>query len=379
MQQVLYTVPGLNLPIYGYGTMLFLAFVFCTWLAARLGKRDGIPREAFQDLSIWLFVFGILGARLTYFIQYRSNFASVAQIIAIWDGGLVFYGSLPGAVFGYFLAYRFQLKKYGINHWRMADIVAPCLCLGLALGRLGCLLNGCCYGNVACTDGCPAIHFPMASPPRFEMVARGYQSAAGFVLEHVDNPSEPAIVYAVTPNSPAAKAGLKEHDRIVKVNDQNTPAFSDVYKAFSSEPHIGWPRGQNALYLEVTDPQGSPRDLGPFYPYTIGLHPTQLYETISMVLLMFALLAYFPLRRYEGTVMVAWMYGYGVHRFLNEMLRTDTAPVAFGMTLSQNISLLILVGGTVLLFAARLRKPVDPNTPPATSPPETASLPPATA
>ncbi|MBX9678135.1 MAG: prolipoprotein diacylglyceryl transferase [Gemmataceae bacterium] len=375
MQQVLFRVPGLDLPIYGYGTMLFLAFVLCTWLAARLGKRDGIPREAFQDLSIWLFVFGILGARLTYYFQYRDRFQNFAQITAIWDGGLVFYGSLPGAVFGYFLAYRFQLKKYGVSHWKIADIVAPCLCLGLALGRVGCLLNGCCFGNVSCTDGCPALYFPMASPPRFAMVERGYQSAAGFVLETVNRPKEePAIVYAVSPGSPAEEAGLRPGDRIVQVNTRQTPAFADVYAAFTSD----WPRGQNALYLEVKNQSGEARVVGPFYPQSIGLHPTQLYETISMVLLMFALLAYFELRRYEGAVMVAWMYGYGVHRFLNEMLRTDTAPVAFGMTLSQNISILILISATVLLLIARTRRPVDPNAPTEPAAPSAVELPPAT-
>jgi len=355
MQQVLFHVPGLNVPVFGYGTMLFMAFVLCTWLASKLGQRYGIPRAAFQDLSIWLFVFGILGARLTYYFQYRNSFTSFGQIIAIWDGGLVFYGSLPGAVLGYALAYRTQLRKYGVSHWKMADIVAPCLCLGLALGRLGCLLNGCCYGNVACTDGCPAIHFPLASPPRFAMVERGFQSPAGFVLEDSETP----VVLAVSPHSPVAEAGLRPGDTIVQVNGRETASTTAVYAAF-----LDWPRGQNHLTLEVRGGNGQVRDIGPIYPLTIGLHPTQVYETVSMVLLMFVLLAYFPLRRYEGSVMVAWMYAYGVHRFLNEMLRTDTDPVAFGMTLSQNISIVILICATVLLLIVRSRPPIGPNAAP---------------
>ena len=91
-----------------------------------------------------------------------------------------------------------------------------------------------------------------------------------------------------------------------------------------------------------------PVTIGPFRPLTLGLNPTQIYETISMVLLLFFMLSYYPLKRYDGSVMVFFMLGYGVHRFLNEMLRTDTDPVAFNMTLSQNISIVVLIAGLVL-------------------------------
>src|SRR5437868_15455551 len=107
MRQVLFHLPlhlvGLpDIPIYGYGAMLFVAFVFCTWLACRLAAREGIARERIQDLAIWLFVCGIAGARITFMIQYG---VPVWQFFKIWDGGLVFYGSAIGGAVGYFLAY----------------------------------------------------------------------------------------------------------------------------------------------------------------------------------------------------------------------------------------------------------------------------------
>jgi prolipoprotein diacylglyceryltransferase len=67
-----------------------------------------------------------------------------------------------------------------------------------------------------------------------------------------------------------------------------------------------------------------------------------------MGLLTFFLLSYYPFKRRAGSVMVFFMLGYGIHRFLNEMLRTDNDPVALGMTLSQNISLIVIAAGVVL-------------------------------
>ena len=104
----------------------------------------------------------------------------------------------------------------------MADILAPCTALGLCLGRVGCLLNGCCYGNVACPD-CPQVAFPLSSQLRFAMVTKGYQTVAGFTFTD-DSPK----IGAVEPNSPAKQAGLKPGDIIVKIDDKPVSRTSDV-------------------------------------------------------------------------------------------------------------------------------------------------------
>ncbi len=339
-----------EIPIYGYGTMLFLAFVFCTWLAVRLGRREGISKKRVQDLAVWIFISGVIGCRAVFMIQYHENYSSPLEFFKLWDGGLVFYGGPIGALIGYFIGYFLWFRADHISNWKVADLIAPCAALGLALGRVGCLLNGCCYGNVAC-ESCPHISFPISAPAVETMVKRGYQTMAGFTLDTAtaDSLRRTNIVRSVEPGSQAELAGLKPGDEIVKVNgSEKIENYYDLEKVLLP-PY--WPRGETELRLTVMrrGTQGEiPINIGPFRPLSIGLNPTQIYETISMVLLLFFLLSYYPLKRYDGSVMVFFMLGYGVHRFLNEMLRTDTEPVAFNMTLSQNISIVVLIAALIL-------------------------------
>ena len=320
-----------DLPLYGYGLLLFLAFLTCNWLGQRLCRKQGIDPRFIPDLMIWLFVAGIAGGRLVFVVHYWDNFAEDRlQIFKLWDGGLVLYGALFGGALGYFAYDFFVLQKAGVSKWKMLDVVAPSIALGVALGRIGCLCTGCCFGNVACPD-CPAIHFPYGAPAYKTMARqRAVQTSFGFLLAE-----RGMQVVAVEPGSNAETAGLKPGDVLIEVNDVRVRSLEDV--AALPPPY------KFGVFRE-----GRTVTLTPFAPTSIGLHPTQIYETISMGLLLFFLLSYFPYRSREGELMVYLMLGYGVHRFLNEMLRTDTDPVAFGLTLSQNISVGILIGGAIL-------------------------------
>jgi phosphatidylglycerol---prolipoprotein diacylglyceryl transferase len=341
------------LPVYGFGFMLCVTFIVCTWMTSRRAEKEGIPKERVQDLALWIFLGGIICARITFMIQYGRP---LTEFFNIWQGGLVFYGSAVGGLLGYIGAHHFIIRKYNLSSWKMADIIAPALAIGLCLGRVGCLLNGCCFGNVATCEYCAKIAFPLSAPSRFDLVEKGLQTAGGFTIAS----DLPVTVGAVAEDSPAWEAGLRPGDHILKIRDFHKPGDDQpIEEYFDADPEkltsfwnclvIDWPRGKTDLALTV-ERDGKTLDLDPFKPLTLNLHPTQIYESISTLLLFFLLTAYYPFRRHDGEVMVLFILGYAVHRFLNEILRNDTKPVALGMTLSQNGSILFFAVGLFLAW-----------------------------
>ena len=232
--------------------------------------------------------------------------------------------------------------------------------------------NGCCYGNPAASDE-PSIHFPLLTAPARDILVDvkpddekhyALQSPVGFRPRPAELGAAddvPMIVEQVEPGSAAAKSGLMPGDKILKVKmlDEWHPP-----SAFWSRLNNDWPRGRNELQF-IVDRNGQELELPPFIPRTIGLHPTQVYETISMFLLLFLLLSFYPFRRHDGEVFVLLMVGYAFHRFLNEILRTEPVE-GFQMTLSQLISVGVLVTALAMEIYLR-RKPALQNQPPPTS------------
>lgn len=348
MQQILFHIPIIGIPVYGYGLMLFFAFLGCNWLAQRMCRREGIDPALIPDLVIWLFVVGIAGGRLVYVIVSWNTFPTWQRMFALWDGGLVLYGALLGGITGFLTYYYFIMYKHGVSKWKMLDVIAGSVALGVALGRIGCLFTGCCYGNVAC-DARPAIHFPVSSAPWTDMVDRGHQTQYGFLLREGS-----LIVAVVEPGTDAENAGLQSGDELVSVNGKPILFHQQIAEEAAK---------QITLAFQVRR-AGDNVALTPFTPRSIGVNPTQIYETISMILLLGFLLSYHPYKRRDGELMVYLMIGYAVHRYLNEMLRTDTDTVAFGLTLSQNISLAMLMIAAILAFVVWRRGPIAPPAPP---------------
>jgi len=150
-----------TLSIHWYGVMVALGFLAGLWTAGRRGLGAGIAAEKIADLGPWLLIGAIAGARTLHVISYwHESYAGkpIGEIFAVWHGGLVYYGGLIGASLACIVYVR--LKKLPL--WKMADILAPSIALGYVFGRIGCLLNGCCYGR-AC-DLPWAIHFPAGNP-----------------------------------------------------------------------------------------------------------------------------------------------------------------------------------------------------------------------
>ena len=260
MWQVIYTIPLFGgIKIFGYGTMLFLAFLASTNLAGRRARREKLDPEVIYDLALMVFLGGLIGARTFYVIQYWGDKVhTLKDAFKIWEGGIVLYGSIIGgtiAFFGYRLLRPFPLRPF-------LDVVAPALALGIAIGRFGCYLNGCCFGDVCNLPW--AVKFPEPSPP--------------------------------------------------------------------------W-AAHHAAHLISGDAR-----------FSLPVHPTQLYSVVDGLLIMSLLLAYFPLRKRDGQVMALLMMTYPITRLLIEYLRSDELVFFAGMTISQNISIVLLACGALFWY-----------------------------
>jgi len=143
------------LHFYSYGLCLAVALGLSIYLYARdVGKyiapkmgltfQDGIQKTF--DLGTWVIICSILGARIFYVMENHVEFQNGRWLDAfkVWQGGLVFYGGLFGALIAAFVWMR--KEKWPLDY--SFDLVAPYILLGHAIGRVGCFLNGCCYGIV---------------------------------------------------------------------------------------------------------------------------------------------------------------------------------------------------------------------------------------
>jgi len=162
----------LALRVYGYGLMLVLGFLLAIYLAQRRARRAGEDGEAVARCGMLALVGGIVGARLAYVIQqtrHGVSYNSIGDIFNITSGGLIYYGGVILATLMVLLYLRF--KRLPIR--RYLDILAPSLMFGLAFGRAGCLLNGCCYGGQCDASWALATSFPMYSKPLLKVHRSG--------------------------------------------------------------------------------------------------------------------------------------------------------------------------------------------------------------
>ncbi|MBI3865350.1 MAG: prolipoprotein diacylglyceryl transferase [Planctomycetia bacterium] len=256
------------IPVYGYGTMLFVGFLGSAMIAARRLRKEGVDGEIAWDAAMWIFVCGILGSRLFYVVQYHSRFfgpdpitgkartawETLVALVNLPDGGLVLYGGLAFAPLAFYVYSRYR----GIRPLAFADIAVTSLFLGVMFGRLGCLLHGCCFGSVS--DVSWAMTFPAKSVPFEALVARG-------------------------------------------LIDESATC-------------------------------------------SLPLHPAQIYDALSGLLLALFTWAYYPHRRWTGEVLALGWIAYPINRFMIEFLRSDE-PGQFGtsLTIAQWFSMGLFAGG----------------------------------
>ncbi|WP_102344897.1 prolipoprotein diacylglyceryl transferase [Bacillus sp. Marseille-P3661] len=145
------------LTIYWYGVIIAFGAILGLWLATRESVRRGLPKETFVDLVLYAIPIAILSARAYYVIfQWDYYSQNPGDIIKIWEGGIAIHGGLIGAILtGYVFA-----KKRGISFWKLADIGAPSILLGQAIGRWGNFMNQEAHGAEVTRAYLEGLHLP---------------------------------------------------------------------------------------------------------------------------------------------------------------------------------------------------------------------------
>ncbi len=130
--------------IFTYGVFVASGFFVAIVLAGWQAKAEGLDQEKVLDLCFYILVAAILGARLLYvLVEYKYFSANPLEIFKFWKGGLVYYG---GLILGALVSF-FYMRKHNMPVWKVADVIAPSLAIGQAIGRWGCFFAGCCYGK----------------------------------------------------------------------------------------------------------------------------------------------------------------------------------------------------------------------------------------
>jgi phosphatidylglycerol---prolipoprotein diacylglyceryl transferase len=170
-----------SLKIYSYGVFVAIAFLSALWVSGREIARQGLDREKFFDMGFWVFLSAIAGARLFHVLVYRrGDEEAPTEIFKLWNGGLVFYGGFIAAT----AACIVFLRRNRMPFLPVADASSLGIALGLALGRLGCVSAGCCFGKptslpwaVTFTD--PACLAPLHVPLHPTQI---YETIGGFAI-----------------------------------------------------------------------------------------------------------------------------------------------------------------------------------------------------
>lgn len=156
MHPILFHVFGI--PVFSYGFCLAVGFILAALSAIEMGKKQGIEKDAILDLALWTLICAVVGARVLYVGMEFSYFQKHPwEVFFLNKGGLIFYGGFAG---GAVAAVAFMRRK-GLPIWKTGDILLAVLPLGQMFGRVGCFMNGCCFGKP--TLSAFKVTFPVGS------------------------------------------------------------------------------------------------------------------------------------------------------------------------------------------------------------------------
>ena len=318
MRPEIFRIPFINHPIYGYGLMLVIGFLCAAQLARFLGRRCGFNGEHFVNAGLLALASGVIGARLSHILEsladptnqeFARNGHSLREnlwaMLNVSSGGLTFYG---GFVLATPILMYYAIRKK-IPLLKGMDIIAPCLMIGLAFGRIGCYLNGCCYG--AECDVSWGAAFPYGSN--------------AFVQQYEDGE------LTVPP----------------ELTDPKHPLHSGLPRLLTKEEI----RGNHALEQLADQQRAKP------------VHPTELYSAFNSFLVAGVLVAFFSLAPVPGRVFALMLLLEGASRYIMEMIRVE--PPVFG-TKTQSFSMILsaafVVIGVLMWFGCGHLRSATPRT-----------------
>lgn len=326
MYPELFEIPFLHITVKSYGTMMVMGFLAAMWVLRRMAKRAAVNPEILSNAALYALISGVVGARLFYVIHHREQFHSgFISIFAVWQGGLEFLGGVILAVA--FLL--FYLRKNRLPLLVCFDIFAIVLMIGSGFGRVGCLLNGCCYGRI--TDSPIGIRFPYNSFAYNNQVFPDPQR----------NRTEPHL----------------------KIDDSFFGWLSDDGKTWIQARPEDKYKANLKPYGILTSEQKQQVTTGSYR--CLKVLPTQLFDSMYAFTLaagMYLVWRFWAFHK-PGLTMAMMMWLYGICRFYVETLRDDNPfeyawwTIYKGGTISQNISLyMILAGvGLTLFFIIRMK------------------------
>ncbi len=141
MYPILFTTPWFN--VYSYGLFIALGYTLGTVLILRAARQEGLNADAIFDMLLLQLIVGICGSRLLFVLEYTPEKLNFRDFLAFEQGGLTFYGAVISSIIFDLLYLKYRKMPF----WQVIDCIGYGLPAGIALARLGCLLNGCCYGT----------------------------------------------------------------------------------------------------------------------------------------------------------------------------------------------------------------------------------------
>jgi len=302
MLQELFRIPWINRPVYGYGLMLVIGFLCAAQLAKYLARRCGFNGDTFVNAGLLALLTGVIGARLSHVLESladpkNTEFARNGQdawqnflaMLNVSSGGLTYYGGFVVAtpvLMWYAIRKRIPLLK-GM------DIIAPCLMIGLAFGRIGCYMNGCCYGEECSLPW--GASFPYGSNAFVEQ----YEASKLKVPAELTVPSQPL-------NNGLPRLLTKEEIR----------GHKDL-EALAAGVHAR------------------------------AVQPTELYSAFNSFLVAGILLVFFSLAPIPGRVFALLLILDGGSRYILEMVRVEPA-VVWKLSFSMVLGAVFVIAGVLM-------------------------------